>query len=33
MIQNLVRLALLGLSGLAASGASAIDHQSETEPY
>ena len=32
-IQNLVRLALLVVSGLAASGASAIDHQSGTEPY
>lgn len=33
MMQSLVRLALLFVSGLAASGASAIDHQSGTEPY
>ena len=33
MVQYLVRLALLVVSGLAASGASAIDHQSGTEPY
>ena len=33
MMQNLVRLALLVVGGLVASGASAIDHQSGTEPY